>query len=85
MKKAASRTGRSVEEGSGNVDAGLGYRDSKSMLVKAHLAAKIAGILKLECAHPDPRRQDLGFNSARGFRPIKGAVSRDFQEPAERR
>lgn len=35
-----------MQEGSGNVYADLGFADASSMLVKAHLASKIATIIK---------------------------------------
>jgi predicted XRE-type DNA-binding protein len=46
MKKRRVVRGISVEQGSGNVYADLGYPDSDSMLVKAQLAAKIAEIVQ---------------------------------------
>jgi predicted XRE-type DNA-binding protein len=46
MKKQRVVRGIPVEEGSGNVSTGLGYRDSESLLVKTQLAAKIAEILQ---------------------------------------
>jgi predicted XRE-type DNA-binding protein len=45
MKEQRVVRGISVEQGSGNVYAGLGYPDSENMLVKARLAAKIAEIV----------------------------------------
>lgn len=46
MKKRRIVRGIPVEEGSGNVYADLGYADSDTMLVKAHLAAKIGEIVQ---------------------------------------
>jgi predicted XRE-type DNA-binding protein len=48
MKRAqiVTRQGITVERGSGNVYADLGFPDSKDMLVKAQLVTKVAEIIR---------------------------------------
>ena len=48
MKRAqiVTRQGISVEKGSGNVYADLGFPDSEDMLVKAQLVTKVAEIIR---------------------------------------
>jgi len=79
MKKQRVVLGIPVEEGSGNVYTDVGYRDSESMLVKAQLAPKIAEILQRRAL--TQARVGFGVNAAQGFRPLEGAVSRDFGAP----
>ena len=78
MKRPRVVRGISVEEGSGNVYADLGYADSESMLVKARLAAKIAEIVKRRALTQTRAAEILGLTQPKVSDPVAAA------EPVER-
>lgn len=83
-----------IEEGSGNVYADLGLDDSREMLVKAQLAAKIGGIIKARhltqveaaeiLAMPQPKVSEMLRGKFRGISEAKmmdclSRLGRDIQ------
>ena len=72
MKKQRVVRSIPVEEGSGNVYADLGYRDSESMLVKAQLATKIAEILRQRALTQTRAAEILGLTQPRVSAILKG-------------
>lgn len=64
-----------AEEGSGNVYADLGYPDSGTMLVKAQLAAKIAGIVQRRALTQAQTAEILGLTQPRVSALLKGRFS----------
>jgi predicted XRE-type DNA-binding protein len=72
MKKQRLVRGVSVEEGSGNVYADLGYADSERMLVKAQLAAKIAEIVQRRALTQARAAEILGLTQPKVCALLKG-------------
>jgi predicted XRE-type DNA-binding protein len=72
MRKQRVLRGIPVEEGSGNVYADLGCRDSEKMLVKAQLAAKIAEILQRRALTQARATEILGLTQPKVFDLLKG-------------
>jgi hypothetical protein len=73
------------EEGSTNVYADLGRADAEEMLVKAQLAAKIAGVrpgaswpTATTCAAPTPRSLRRTSSKSRSPRPTSSSSSRSW-------
>ena len=64
--------GVSVEEGSGNLYADLGYPDSESMLVKAQLVAKIAEIVQRRALTQTRAAEILGLTQPKVSALLKG-------------
>lgn len=64
--------GISVEEGSGNLYADLGYPDSESMLVKAQLVAKIAEIVQRRALTQTRTAEILGLTQPKVSALLKG-------------
>src|SRR5205085_4174792 len=72
MKKKRVVRGIPVEQGSGNVYADLGYRDSESMLVKAQLVAKIAEIVQRRALTQARTAEILGLTQPKVSALLKG-------------
>lgn len=72
MKKQRIVGGITVEEGSGNVYADLGYADSDGMLVKAQLAAKIAEIVRRRALTQTQAGEILGLTQPKVSALLKG-------------
>jgi predicted XRE-type DNA-binding protein len=72
VKKLRVVRGISVEEGSGNVYTDLGYPESKSMLVKAQLAAKIAEIVQQRALTQTRTAEILGLTQPKVSALLKG-------------
>ena len=72
MKKRRVVQGTSVEEGSGNVYADLGYADNEGMLVKAQLAAKIAEIVQRRALTQAQAAEILGLTQPKVSALLKG-------------
>lgn len=72
MKKQRVVRGITVEEGSGNVYADLGYPDSNRMLVKAQLAAKIAEIVQRRAFTQAQTAELLGLTQPKVSALLKG-------------
>ena len=72
MKRPRVVRGISVEEGSGNVYADLGYADSESMLVKAPLAAEIAEIIQRRALTQADAARILGLTQPKISALLKG-------------
>jgi predicted XRE-type DNA-binding protein len=81
MKKQRVVRGIAVEQGSGNVYADLGYRDSASMLVKAQLVAKIAEIVQRRALTQARTAEILGLTQPKVSALLKGR----FRGVSERR
>ena len=72
MKRQRVLRGVSVEEGSGNLYADLGYPDSESMLVKAQLVAKIAEIVQRRALTQTRAAEILGLTQPKVSALLKG-------------
>jgi predicted XRE-type DNA-binding protein len=72
MNKKRVVRGVSIEEGSGNVYADLGYRDSDGMLVKAQLVAKIGEIIERRALTQSDAARILGLTQPRISALLKG-------------
>ncbi len=72
MKKQRVVRGVPVEIGSGNVYADLAYPDSKSMLIKAQLAAKIAEIVQRRALTQTHTAEILGLTQPKVSAILKG-------------
>ncbi len=72
MKKQRVMRGVTVEEGSGNVYADLGYTDSEGMLVKAQLAAKIGEIIQRRALTQARAAEILGLTQPKVSALLKG-------------
>jgi predicted XRE-type DNA-binding protein len=72
MKRQRVLRGISVEEGSGNLYADLGYPDSESMLVKAQLVAKIAEIVQRRALTQTRTAEILGLTQPKVSALLKG-------------
>jgi predicted XRE-type DNA-binding protein len=72
MKKQRVARGISIEQGSGNVYADLGYADSEGMLVKAQLAAKIAEIVQRRALTQTRTAEILGLTQPKVSAILKG-------------
>ena len=81
MKKQQVVRGIPVEESSGNVYADLGYRSSKSMMVKAQLATKIAEILRRRALTQAHAAEILGLTQAK----VSGLLKGQFRGISEHR
>ena len=71
----------SMEEGSGNVYADLGYADSEAMLIKAQLVAKIAEIIRARGLTQAEAAGKLGLTQPKVSALLKGR----FRGVSERR
>ncbi len=71
MKQRVVR-GITVEEGSGNVYADLGYTDSEGLLVKAQLAAKIGEIIQRRALTQARAAEILGLTQPKVSALLKG-------------
>ncbi len=81
MKKQRLVRGISVEEGSGNVYADLGFADSEGMLVKAQLAAKIAEIVHRRALTQARAAEILGLTQPK----VSALLRRRFRGISEHR
>lgn len=72
MNKRRVVRGISVEKGSGNVYADLGYPDSDAMLVKAQLTAKIAEIIRRRGLTQAQTAEVLGLTQPKVSALLKG-------------
>ncbi|MFI5091994.1 MAG: helix-turn-helix domain-containing protein [Candidatus Acidiferrales bacterium] len=81
MRKDRVIRGVSVQGGSGNVYADLGYADSEDMLVKAQLVTKIADIIRQRGLTQEKAAKLLGLTQPKISRLLKG----QFRGISERR
>jgi predicted XRE-type DNA-binding protein len=72
MKKSRTVRSISVEPGSGNVYADLGYPDADDMLLKARLVAKIADIIRRRGLTQAKAAKMLGLTQPKISRLLKG-------------
>lgn len=72
MKKQRTVGGVSVERGSGNVYADLGYTDSDGMLVKAQLAGKISELVHRRGLTQTQAAEILGLTQPKVSALLKG-------------
>jgi predicted XRE-type DNA-binding protein len=79
MNKVRMIDGISVEMGSGNVYADLGYPDGEAMLVKSRLVAKIAEIIRKRGLTQAQAAAKLGMTQPKVSALLKGRF-RDISE-----
>lgn len=81
MKTRRTVGGVSIEAGSGNVYADLGYAESEGMLVKAKLVTKIADIIRQRSLTQEQAARLLGLTQPK----ISGLLKGQFRGISEQR
>lgn len=72
MRKERGMNEMSVQKGSGNVYADLGYSDSEDMIVKAQLVTKIADIIRKRGLTQENAAKVLGLTQPKISKLLKG-------------